>query len=73
MGSNPIHIITRIQFLIQLTTRCTIDNAQGLTFDHLTFDPFSGTNMTSHTQHYFIFVHKNIFIYFPHYQKYKFM
>ncbi len=73
MGSNPIHIITRIQFLIQLTTRCTVHHAQGLTFDHLAFDPLSATNMASHTQHYFKFVHKSIFVYFPHYEKIIFM
>jgi hypothetical protein len=73
MGNYPIHIITRIQFLVPLTTRCIIHHAQGLTFDHLAFDLVNVINMVSHTQHYFIFIHKNILIYFPHYQKKKFM
>jgi hypothetical protein len=40
-------------------------HAQGLTFDHLAFDPFSATNMASHTQHCFIFVHKTFIYIFP--------
>jgi hypothetical protein len=28
-----------MQFHIQLIIACTIDQTQGLTFDHLTFDP----------------------------------
>ncbi len=33
IGSNPFHIITRIQFPIQLVVAHTIYQAQGLTFD----------------------------------------
>jgi hypothetical protein len=39
IGSNSTHIITKIQFPIQLTATCTIHQAQGLTLDHLAFDP----------------------------------
>jgi hypothetical protein len=39
ISNNPFHIITRIQFPIQLIIARTIDQAQGLTLDHLTFDP----------------------------------
>ncbi len=39
IGSNPSHIITRIQFPIQLVTTRTIHQTQGLTFDRLAFDP----------------------------------
>jgi hypothetical protein len=38
IGSNSTHIITRMQFPIQLVEPCTIYQAQGLTFDHLAFD-----------------------------------
>jgi len=38
-SNNPCHIITRIQFPIQLAITCTIHQAQGLTLDHLAFDP----------------------------------
>jgi hypothetical protein len=39
IGSNSTHIITRMQFPIQLVEPCTIYQAQGLTFNHLAFDP----------------------------------
>ncbi len=39
IGNNPFHIITIIQFPIQLVATHTIHCLQGLTFDHLTFDP----------------------------------
>ncbi len=39
IGSNLSHIITRIQFTIQLTATRTIHQAQGLTLHRLTFDP----------------------------------
>jgi hypothetical protein len=42
IGNNPSHIITRIQFLVQLIGR-TIHCAQGLTFEHLAFDPVGVT------------------------------
>ncbi len=38
VGSNSTHIITRMQFPMQLATTHTIYWAQGLTFDHLSFD-----------------------------------
>jgi len=38
-SNNPFHIIIGIQFPIQLAITCTIHRAQGLTFDHLAFDP----------------------------------
>ncbi len=37
IGSNSTHIITRMQFPIQLATTRTIYRTQGLTFDHLAF------------------------------------
>jgi hypothetical protein len=39
IGSNSIHIITKIQFPIQLVATHTIHWTQGLTLDHLAFDP----------------------------------
>jgi hypothetical protein len=39
IGSNSIHIITKIQFPIQLVATHTIHQTQGLTLDHLAFDP----------------------------------
>ncbi len=45
INSSPNHIITRIQYLIQLVVHHTIHLAQGLTFDHLVFDP---TSVTKH-------------------------
>jgi hypothetical protein len=39
IGLNSIHIKTNIQFHVQLIITCTINQTQGLTFDHLTFDP----------------------------------
>jgi hypothetical protein len=39
IGNNPSHIIIRIQFPIQLAATHTIHRAQGLTLDHLTFNP----------------------------------
>jgi hypothetical protein len=44
IGSNPSHIITRIQFPIQLVIACTIHQTQGLTFDRFAFDPSGITN-----------------------------
>ncbi len=38
--NNPSHIMTRIQFSIQLVVGCTIHCAQGLTFERLAFNPF---------------------------------
>jgi hypothetical protein len=43
IGNNPSHIITRIQFLVQLITGRTIHCAQGLTLEHLAFDLASVT------------------------------
>jgi hypothetical protein len=43
--NTPFHIITRIQFPIQLTITHTIHQAQGLTLDHLAFDP---SDITKH-------------------------
>ncbi len=43
IGSNLSHIIIRIQFLIQPPSTHTIHHAQGLTFDHLTFDIIGAT------------------------------
>jgi hypothetical protein len=45
VGSNPSHIITRIQFPIQLVVACAIQCVHGLTLDCLTFDP---TSVTKH-------------------------
>ncbi len=45
IDSNSSHIITSTQFPIQLVTSHTIHQAQGLTFDYLTFDP---TNVYKH-------------------------
>ncbi len=45
IGSNSTYIITRMQFPIQLVVACTIHQAQGLTYDHLTFDPNGVYNM----------------------------
>jgi hypothetical protein len=38
IGSNSTHIITRMQFPIQLTIGCTIHRTQVLTIDYLAFD-----------------------------------
>jgi hypothetical protein len=43
ISSNPSHVITRIQFPIQLAARCTIHRAQGLTLDQLAFNSTSVT------------------------------
>jgi hypothetical protein len=43
IGSNPIHTITRIQFVAQLVVGHIICCAQSLTFDCLAFDPSSVT------------------------------
>ncbi len=43
INKNPNHIITRIQYHVQLVASHTIHRAQGLTFDHLVFDPTSVT------------------------------
>jgi len=45
MGNDPSHIITRIQFPIQLVMASTIHYGQGLKLDHLTFGP---TTVTKH-------------------------
>jgi hypothetical protein len=45
IGSNPSHIITRIQSPIQLVVAHTIHCARGLTLDYLAFDPI---NLTKH-------------------------
>ncbi len=45
IGSNPIHIITKVQFSIQWTMGHTIHQAQRLTLEHLIFDP---SNVTKH-------------------------
>jgi hypothetical protein len=45
MGNNPSHIITRIQFPIQLVVARTIHYAQGFKLDHLAF------GLTSVTKH----------------------
>jgi hypothetical protein len=39
IASNSIHVITRMQFPIQLVATHVIHQAKGLTLDHLTFDP----------------------------------
>jgi uncharacterized membrane protein len=39
IGNNPLHIITIIQFPIQLIAKCTIHHSLGLTIDCLAFDP----------------------------------
>ncbi len=39
INSDPFHIITRIQFPIQIAITRTIHRAHGLTLDHLAFDP----------------------------------
>jgi hypothetical protein len=51
IGSNSIHIITNIQFPIQLVATHTIHRTQGLTLYHLAFDPngvykYGSTNTT---------------------------
>jgi hypothetical protein len=62
IGSNSTHTITRMQFPIQLVATCTIHRAQGLTLDHLAFDP-NGlyNNMVSHIQHFLVLRTKQIF------------
>jgi hypothetical protein len=64
MGFNSIHTKTMLQFHIQLIIACTIDQTQGLTLDHLTFDP---NGIYNHDLTFITFSHiKNIylFIYF---------
>jgi hypothetical protein len=43
IGSNPFHVITRIQFPIHLFARCTIHCAQGLILNQLAFNPIGVT------------------------------
>jgi len=43
IGSNPFHVITRIQFPIHLFARCTIHCAQGLTLNRLEFNQIGVT------------------------------
>jgi len=43
IGTNETHLITRIQFPIQLATAQTIHRSQGLSLDEMAFDP-SGIN-----------------------------
>jgi hypothetical protein len=65
--NNPFHTIIRIQFPIQLVATHTIHCLQGLTFDHLTFDP---NGVTKHGLTYTTLSKicpKNICIYFLHY------
>jgi hypothetical protein len=45
IGKSPSHIITRIQFLIQLAIAKTIHQSQGLSLNILAFDP---TNVRKH-------------------------
>jgi len=52
IGSNSSHIITIIQFLIQLVTTGTIHWTRGLTLDYLAFDP---TNVYKHGLTYITF------------------
>jgi hypothetical protein len=54
IGSNSSHIITSIQFPIQLAATCTIHRKHGLTLDYLTFDP---TNVYKHDLTYISFLH----------------
>jgi hypothetical protein len=49
ISENQFHIITRIQFLIQLAVARTIHQSQGLLLDKLAFDP---TNVRKHGQSY---------------------
>jgi hypothetical protein len=48
ISSNPFHVITRIQFPIQLATRRTMHRAQGLTLDLLAFNSTSVTKEWFH-------------------------
>jgi hypothetical protein len=45
IGSTPSHIITRVQFPIQLVVACTKHCAQGLTLDYLAFVPITLTKL----------------------------
>jgi hypothetical protein len=45
IGMNSLHIVTGVQFPIQLATARTIHRAQGLSLDRLAFDP---QNVTKH-------------------------
>ncbi len=42
-GSNPSHVITKIEFPIQLVATRTIHHAQSITVDRLAFDPIGVT------------------------------
>jgi hypothetical protein len=67
ISSNPSHIITRIQFSIQLTIAQIIHNLQGLILDRLAFDL---TNVTKHGPTYIALSKvrsKKNCIYFLHY------
>jgi hypothetical protein len=54
IGKNQTHIITRIQFSIQLAIAKTIHQSQGLSLDELAFDP---TNVKKHGLSYIAFSH----------------
>jgi hypothetical protein len=54
IGKNQTHIITRIQFSIQLAITKTIHQSQGLSLDELAFDP---TNVKKHGLSYIVFSH----------------
>ncbi len=45
IGKNQIHIITKIQFSIQLAIARTIHQSQGLSLDELAFDPTNIKNI----------------------------
>jgi hypothetical protein len=70
IDGNPSQIITRIKFSIQLVVVSITHHAQGLTLDHLTFDP---SGVTKHGLTYTILFRTkckdNLYLLSPHYRK----
>jgi len=66
IGSNPTHIITRINFFIKLVTSHIIHCTQGLTLECLVFNPFSVTKHGfTYTTLSCVYSNKHLYLLFP--------